>query len=718
MKLPTLLRRSLTTRVTLFTLAILVLGVATVTLWTGHLLRHDIQALLEQQQFSTATILAAEINHELADRKRAVERVAAGVSPVLLADAPALQQHLQKQRELQAMFNAGTFVTSSEGTAVVSLPSASPRVGVNYMALDFVTAALINDKATIGKPVFGQPHKPPWVSMAAPIHNPSGQVIGALVGVINLGETNFLHNIIGKPYGTSGGFMLVDQANRLIVTHTDPQRALQTLPDLGVDALTDKFVAGFEGSGVATNLQGQQVLVAAKNIPVANWYLAVDLPTLEAFSPMNALQQRLWGAIALLTLLTASLTWWMLRRQLLPMVRTAAALAAWPSNSPFPAQLPVAVDDEIGQLIAGFNQLLNTLQQREQTLKESEENFRSLTQWTHEALLVHCCDIVLYANPAAVRLLGASSAEELLGQSMLRLVHPEECQTTLEGYQRCAEQGVQPIHEQRWFRLDGSVCDVEVSAIAIQFDVHPALLTAARDITERKRADTALRNSLRDKDALLNEVHHRVKNNLQVISSLLRLETGRSKQPETSCVLQEMQGRIRTMALLYETLYRTDTFASVNLADYLKQIATQALRAQSHGVVQLQLALNAVQVSMDRATPCGLLVNELISNALKHAFPDERPGELSVSLQPVDQLQEPDQLWCLRVSDNGVGLPTDFEQRRGQSLGLQLVGDLVRQLGSVLDIQAGQANVSGASFSVFFTPNSSDTGRVHLPVSS
>jgi two-component sensor histidine kinase len=176
-----------------------------------------------------------------------------------------------------------------------------------------------------------------------------------------------------------------------------------------------------------------------------------------------------------------------------------------------------------------------------------------------------------------------------------------------------------------------------------------------------------------------------------------------------------MQGRIRTMALLYETLYRTGRFASVNLADYLKHIASQVFRAQSHGAVQLQLVLNPVQVNMDMATPCGLLVNELISNGLKHAFPDGRQGVLSVSLQPVRQSPEPNQTWCLRVSDNGVGLPADFEQRRGQSLGLQLACDLARQLGSVLDIQAAPDATTGASFSVLLTPSSSDAGRAHLP---
>jgi PAS domain S-box-containing protein len=707
MKLPHFLRRSLTTRVTLFTLAILALSVATVALWIGQLLRYDMQAMLEQQQYSTATILAAEINHELADRMRALERATTDINPQLLADTAALNQYLKKRPELRAMFNDGLFVTSREALCVLALPTSSSRVGVNFMAAGAVAAALRSGKVTIGTPFSSQTSKQVLVYVAAPIHDANTQVIAALVGAIDLGKRNFLDIVLGNRYGKGGGVMLVDRAKRVIVSDTNKALVLQALPGLGHDGLTDKFVAGFEGAGVITTGQGEQVLVAAKSIPVANWYLAVHLPTDEAFSPMYASQRRLWAAMALLTLLTGGLIWWMLKRQLLPMVNAAATLAALPSPSPFPAPLRVTDDDEVGQLIAGFNLLLNTLQQREQTLKESEERFRTLIEWTPQALVVHRNDQLLYANPAALRMFGATSAQELLGQSVLRLVHPEDRQKTIEDNQQCAQQGVQPVHQQRFLRLDGSVFDVEVSAMAIQFDAQPALQMAAYDITERKRAELALTDSLREKEALLNEVHHRVKNNLQVISSLLRLEAGRSRQPETSSVMQEMQGRIRTMALLYETLYRTASFASVNLADYLKQIATQVFRAQSSGKVQLQLALSAVQVSMDTATPCGLLVNELISNGLKHAFPDGCQGELTVSLWPGSPSLGVGQTWCIGVSDNGVGLPADFEQRRHQSLGLQLAGDLARQLGGVLDIQQGTDGSTGASFSVLFKPNSS-----------
>ncbi len=214
------------------------------------------------------------------------------------------------------------------------------------------------------------------------------------------------------------------------------------------------------------------------------------------------------------------------------------------------------------------------------------------------------------------------------------------------------------------------------------------------DITERKQADEVLRLSLKEKESLLREVHHRVKNNLQVITSLLRLETSRSEAVETKRVLRDMQGRILSMAVLHETLYRTGRFGQVELGSYLRQLAQQLFRAASSSA-RLDLDLPPVAVEIDQAIPCGLIVNELLTNSLKHAFAGGSGGEVRLSLGQ-DDLGEV----RIAVADTGVGLPADFEMKRGRSLGLQLVTDLVRQIGGRLDIEGG----SGAGFVVTFTP--------------
>ncbi|MGA2248649.1 MAG: amino acid permease, partial [Verrucomicrobiota bacterium] len=218
-----------------------------------------------------------------------------------------------------------------------------------------------------------------------------------------------------------------------------------------------------------------------------------------------------------------------------------------------------------------------------------------------------------------------------------------------------------------------------------------------QELTERKLAEASLQASLIEKEALLKELHHRVKNNLQIITSLLRLEAGRSVQPDTQSVLKDMQGRIHSMALLHESLYRSGVFAAADLGLYLGQLTSHSLLALSDkpGLIQLQLDLANISVGLDQAIPCGLLVNELVSNCIKHAFPDGNGGEIRIELH---QLAVGPQI-RLCVSDNGLGLPADFESRRKQSLGLQLVSGLAQQLGGTLEIGPGPKAV----FTVIFT---------------
>jgi PAS domain S-box-containing protein len=243
----------------------------------------------------------------------------------------------------------------------------------------------------------------------------------------------------------------------------------------------------------------------------------------------------------------------------------------------------------------------------------------------------------------------------------------------------------------RWFELS-------VARRATLPDEEPRFIVLSRDVTERHLGEAEVRRSLAEKAALLKEVHHRVKNNLQIVNSLLSMEARRSVQPVATRVLQDMRARIQSMALLHELIYRSGRFAGVDLGDYLRQVATQALRAQQAevGTVRLQLELASTSLDLDHALPCGLLVNELISNSLKHGFAHGRGGQIDLSLQVLGD----GAALRLCVSDDGVGLPSDFDARRGQSLGLQLVADLVQQLDGRLDIGPAPAAV----FSVVFEP--------------
>jgi PAS domain S-box-containing protein len=309
-------------------------------------------------------------------------------------------------------------------------------------------------------------------------------------------------------------------------------------------------------------------------------------------------------------------------------------------------------------------------------------------------------------NAAFVAITGYSEAE-LLGRSGQMLQGPDTDPQTAADIQAAFLSQSEYTGEILNYRKDGTPFwnALTISPVRDEQGQLTHFVGVSRDVTPRRQADAALQSTLKDKEALLKEVHHRVKNNLQVITSLLRLEAGRSAVADTKTVLQAMQGRIRAMAQLHETLYRSGTFAAVDLGAYLGQVATQAFRAQVLDVagVRLTLDMSALPTSMDQAAAFGLLVNELISNSLKHGFAQPHPagaGEIRLSLHAVEATAATAEQWRLRLADNGLGLTDDFEARRHNSLGLQLVDDLCRQVKGTLHIhsQPGQ----GVEFRIDF----------------
>ena len=342
---------------------------------------------------------------------------------------------------------------------------------------------------------------------------------------------------------------------------------------------------------------------------------------------------------------------------------------------------------------------ITDLKRAEAALAASEVRYRRLFESAKDGILILDAGtgMVVDVNPFLIDLLGFSR-EAFLGKAIWDLGFFRDVVANQDAFALLQDQEYIRYEDRPLKTAEGRQIDVEFVSNVYLVAGAKVIQCNIRDITDRRQAELALRASLREKEALLKEVHHRVKNNLQVITSLLRLEAGRNGEPGIRNVLKDMQGRIRSMALLHETLYRTGNFARVDLAEYLRQLATQLFRTQNTEASRIQLTLDlaSAPVDIDQAIPCGLIVNELLTNSLKYAFVDGRAGVVRLGLH-----REPDGPVKLTVIDTGSGLPKDFEARKGRSLGLQLVSDLVKQLAGTLKVEPAP----GAAFTLVFTPH-------------
>jgi len=497
---------SLKTRVTLTTLVFFAISIWSLALYTSFTLKNDMEQALGEQQFSTVSIIAAEINTGLSDRMRALERVAKLITPGMLGDAASMQTFLEVRPILPMMFNGGVFVLLPDGTAIADSPLSTGRRGLNFIDRKYAIGALKGGKTTIGSPVMGKALRSTVFSIATPIHDAQGKVIGALSGTVDLAEPNFISRSTDNSYGKTGGFLLVSPKIRTIVYATDKKRIMELLPPPGVNPLIDRFIQGYDGTGITIRPgDGVEILTSAKSIPVSGWYAVALMPTEEAFAPINSLQKRGLMAAIILTLLAGGLTWWMLKRQLAPILTTIKTLASLSDTDQPPQFLPVARQDEIGELIGSFNNLLETLMQREKTLRESGEWHRTILQTAIDGFWLTDLQGHLLEVNDAYCLMSGYSEKELLSICISDLESIEMAEDTFTHIQKIITQGMDRF-ESRHRRKDGSFFDIEAS---VQFRPNYGdgqLVAFVRDITERKQAVETLFKSEAKYRQLINNI--------------------------------------------------------------------------------------------------------------------------------------------------------------------------------------------------------------------
>ncbi len=356
---------------------------------------------------------------------------------------------------------------------------------------------------------------------------------------------------------------------------------------------------------------------------------------------------------------------------------------------------PVIVDGNVVGL-RGLGIDLTERNRVQEALRSSEEKFAKAFQISPDSVNINRLKDGLYlaVNEGFTRLTGYT-AEDVAGKSSADIhiwVDAEDRARLVRGLQEAGE--VADL-EARFRRKDGTTLVGLMSARTIDIDGETWLINITRDITERKRAEEALGTSLREKELLLKEVHHRVKNNLQVISSLLNLQASTVDDGKVRDLFRESQDRIRSMALVHESLYKSGDLARVDFRLYLDRLLASLFNSYRLPGVTCRSLVDNLHLSVDVAIPCGLIINELATNALKHAFPHDRQGCVSVVLRSIAE-----STLELEVADNGIGLPAGAaaEPSSSKSLGLHLVRVLADQLGGTLEVDG----TAGARFRVEF----------------
>jgi len=344
----------------------------------------------------------------------------------------------------------------------------------------------------------------------------------------------------------------------------------------------------------------------------------------------------------------------------------------------------------------------------EEALSKSETFYRTIFENTGTATIIVGEDtIITMANKRSEALSGYSVDEIENNLSWMDFVHPDDLEKMKlyhnlrqdpdnidwgdnrenlrdQGENMASEEPGTPVPSEYEFCLlnkNGEEKQIMLSASVIPGTTDRVI--SLLDITQRKNAENEVKRSLDEKELLLREIHHRVKNNMQIISSLLNLQRSYIKDAKADNILQESQGRVKSMALVHEKLYQTDDLARINVAEYIRSLSMNLFHSYTvRPGINLTLDVGEVYFNIDTAVPLGLIINELVSNSLKYAFSDKDEGEIHISLKKTDDSG----IYHLIVRDNGKGFPSNLDINNTNSLGLKLVNTLVNQLDGEMEM--------------------------------
>ena len=379
-------------------------------------------------------------------------------------------------------------------------------------------------------------------------------------------------------------------------------------------------------------------------------------------------------------------------RILSPLFRLSAGVLAVGTGGDSSRRVPAAGTDQIAYLGAAINGMLDARERSTEELRASERRNEAFLDAVPDVIFRVTRDGTILDARSPLKLPLMEAATNLVGRdseqivSLYPFISPGHFEQSVAATKTAIETGTPQILAYD-VDVEGSRRSFEERVVA---SGEEEAIVLVRDVTAQKQSEEARRNAV-----LLKEIHHRVKNNLQVISSLLALQAGATSDVKTRALLAESRDRVRSMALIHEKLYQTADERGISFAGYVRDLATHLRRsyAGNSETVVMGIDMEDVSLNIDVSVPCGLIINELLSNSLKYAFPDGRRGTIGVNLR-----RNEGGVVTLTISDDGVGMPHDLDFRNPSTLGLRIVNILVEQIKGTLALNPG----SGTSFTIVF----------------
>ena len=483
-------RMSLKARLVLMTIGLCVVFIWALAAMSATVLRTQLVDVLSDQQLAATRRVAKQLDLQLQDNIQGLMHLARSMPDALEPDV--LHALLAASPYHHIAFSAGLAISGTDGIVLADYPVLPGRKGGYMGDRDYFKQVVETGKPYVAKPIVGRVLQRTVLTTSVPVFGKDGKLRAVISGYTDLNGPNFLGFVTDRVQTGPGEFFVISLRDKMIMSATDSRRNMQALPPRGSNLIFDRMSDGFEGSGVAVSSEGSSKLYSGVHVPTANWLVLAALPTEVAFKPLRTLQAYLYGFASFLTLTAAVLIHLMLRRLLIPLQETGRLIQRMTDGEIPLAPIPVARDDEVGQLVHKFNQLVRDRQQHEAALAESERRFRVLVEQAPDGIFVQAGGVLVYSNSAALRLFGAASSADLLGRTLLSLVHPDSREAVAQRIAKLNQnQELVPTMEFTYLKLDGTPIEVEISAVPFSFGSENGSLAFVRDVGARKLAAQA-----------------------------------------------------------------------------------------------------------------------------------------------------------------------------------------------------------------------------------